>query len=211
MSAPEPWYMTRPGARLVGRAALTGGLVCALGYIGIVYLSLQPVRQFNHLTLIGRVALLFVLGLCASLVTVVLWYRPKASSCLFGLVALTTTLASAVAFVATVLNSPVAAKQIGHSGIRDSVILLVIVGSGVCPLIILLSFALDRIVLPAVVALVVLVGVENFLLAMMPIWTFMLAMRWKLAALVYLSAWPVVIALVIVRIVKYPRAGLLSK
>src|SRR5205814_6784615 len=67
VSAPEPWYMPRPGARLVGRIALAGGLACALGYTGIVYLSLQPVRQFNHLTLIGRVALLFVLGLCASL------------------------------------------------------------------------------------------------------------------------------------------------
>ena len=92
-----------------------------------------------------------------------------------------------------------------------SAMLLVIVGSGVCPLIILLSFALDRIVLPAVVALAVLVEVENFLLPMMPIETFMLALRWKLVALVYLSAWPVAIGLIIVRIVKHPHAGLLSK
>ena len=200
--------MPMPDARLVGRAALTGGLVCALGYIAIVYLSLQPVRQFDHLTLIGRVALLFVLGICASLVAILFCYRPKASTCPFGLAALATSLVCAVGYGAAVLNSP---EQIGHARIGDSAMLLVIVGSGVCPLIILLSFALDRVVLPAVVALVVLVGVENFLLAMMPIWTFMLAMRWKLAALVYLSAWPVVIALVIVRIVKYPRAGLLSK
>jgi hypothetical protein len=182
-------------------------LACALGYTGIIYLSLQPVRQFDHLTLIGRAALVFVLGIGASLVAILFCYRPKGSTCPLGLAALTTSLACAVGYVATVLNSP---EQIGHSRIGDSAMSLVIVGSGVCPLIILLSFALDRVVLPAVVALAVLVEVENFLVAMMPIWTFMLALRWKLAALVYLSAWPVAIGLIIVRIVKHPRAGLLS-
>ncbi len=209
MFAPETWYTPKPGARPVGLAALTVGLVCVLGYIGIIYVSLQPMKQFGYSTLVGRAALVLVLGLCASLVTILLWYRPKANICPFGLAALTISLVSAVGFVVTVLNSAVPMGQIGHAGIGDSGMLLVIVGSGICPLIILLSFALDRVVLPAVVALAVLVEVENFLLPAMPFWTFMMAMRWKLAALVYLSAWPVAIALVIVRIVKHPRAGLL--
>ena len=135
------------------------------------------------------------------------WYRPKASTCRFGLAALAISLICAPGYVVMALVVPVG--QIGHSGLWASVMGVVIVGSGICPLIILLSFALDRVVLPAVVAVGMLVGFENLLLPLMPLWTFMIAMNWTPAALVYVCAWPIAIALVIVRVVKHPRAGLL--
>jgi hypothetical protein len=139
--------MPRSGARPVGLAALTVGLVCVLGYIGIIYLSLRPVKEFGYSTLVGRAAFVLVLGLCASLSTILIWYRPKASTCPFGLAALAISLVSALGYGVIVAICAVPVEQIGRFGIGDwigdSVMLVVIVGSGVCPLIILLSFALD--------------------------------------------------------------------
>jgi hypothetical protein len=149
MSAPETWYLPRSGARAVGLAALTVALVCVLGYIGIIYVFLYPEREFGYSTLVGRAAFVLVLGLCASLSTILIWYRPKASTCPFGLAALAISLVSALGYGYGVMGdfSAVPVEQIGRFGIGDwigdSVMLVVIVGSGVCPLIILLSFALD--------------------------------------------------------------------
>jgi hypothetical protein len=68
-----------------------------------------------------------------------------------------------------------------------------IVASGVAVLLALFSLSLEHAPAPAVLALVLLMIVENFLFPMMPIWTLMVS-RWGLGVL-YGAAW--ILALVL--------------
>ena len=78
--------------------------------------------------------------------------------------------------------------------------MITILGSGVAILLSLVSLALERAPLPALLALFLLVVVENALFVMMSIWTLMLA-RWGLG-LLYGVALAAAFVLVVVRIAR---------
>jgi hypothetical protein len=131
-----------------------------------------------------------------------LWYRRDPRSSPLGISALALSIVASSWYIAGV-SRPIANGTLGvvlDSAAHNAEILIAVLGSGIAILLSLLSLALEQALLPALLALFVLLIVENSLFPMMPIWTLMLA-RWGLG-LVYGLALITASVLLILRIIK---------
>src|SRR5438128_481827 len=109
------------------------------------------------------------------------WYRRDPRSSPIGIGALLLSIVGSCTYIAGVAL-PIANDTIVavlDSRTHNAEIMITILGSGVAILLSLVSLALERAPLPALLALFLLVVVENALFVMMSIWTLMLA-RWGL-------------------------------